>query len=112
MYFMILRRRRIRNVLIGQTSTYQISYAYSSCFKCENISHIEQDYIQCGKSKHWSSDDPVGNMLSYLCESRPSVEKIVVNAHNANAFDLHFILNTAILQKWQMELIMNGVKIM
>jgi hypothetical protein len=33
-------------------------------------------------------------------------------AHNAKAFDLHFILNRAILMKWQVELIMNGIKIM
>jgi hypothetical protein len=40
------------------------------------------------------------------------VNKINVTAHNANAFDLHFILNRAILLKWQTELIMNGMKIM
>ena len=33
-------------------------------------------------------------------------------AHNAKTFDLHFILNEAILMKWQVELIMNGLKIM
>ena len=38
--------------------------------------------------------------------------KIVVIAHNAKAFDLHFILNRAFLMKWQVELIMNGLKIM
>ena len=41
-----------------------------------------------------------------------SVEKIVVIAHNAKASDLHFILNRAILLKRQVELIMNGMKIM
>jgi hypothetical protein len=51
-------------------------------------------------------------MLSYLCESQPWAEKIVAIAHNAKAFDLHFILNRAILMKWQMELLMNGLKIM
>ena len=53
-----------------------------------------------------------GSMLSYLYESQPWVEKIVVIAHNAKAFDLHFILNRAIRLKWQVELIMNGMKIM
>ena len=57
-------------------------------------------------------DDPVGDMLRYLCESRPWVEKVFMIAHNAKAFDLHFILNRAILMKWQVELIMNGIKIM
>jgi len=54
----------------------------------------------------------VGDMLSYLCESRPWEEKIVVIAHNAKAFDLHFILNRAVLMKWQVGLIMNGLKFM
>ena len=49
----------------------------------------------------------MGDVLSYLCESRPWVEKIIVIAHNAKAFALHFIL-----LKWQVELIMNGMKIM
>jgi hypothetical protein len=51
-------------------------------------------------------------MLSYLWEPRPWVKKIIVIAHNAKVFDLHFILNRAILLKWQPELIMNGLKIM
>jgi hypothetical protein len=54
----------------------------------------------------------VGDVLSYLCESRPWVEKIIVIAHNAKTSDLHFILNRAILMKWQVELIMKGMKIM
>jgi hypothetical protein len=51
-------------------------------------------------------------MLSYLCEPRPWVKKIIAIAHNAKAFDLHFILSRAILLKWEPELIMNGLKIM
>ena len=57
-------------------------------------------------------NDPVGDMFSYLCESRTWLEKIIVIAHNAKAFDFHFILNRAILLKWQVGLIMNGMKIM
>jgi len=37
---------------------------------------------------------------------------IVVIALNAKAFDLHFILNRAILLKWKPEIILNGLKIM
>ena len=33
-------------------------------------------------------------------------------AHNAKAFDLHFIPNRAIFLKWKVELIMNSLKIM
>jgi len=51
-------------------------------------------------------------MISYLCEPRHWVKKIVAIAHNAKSFDLYFILNQAILLKWQHELIMNGMKIM
>jgi DNA polymerase III alpha subunit (gram-positive type) len=51
-------------------------------------------------------------MLSYLCESRPWVERIIVIAHNAKAFDLHFILHRGIFLKWKLEPIMNGLKIM
>jgi hypothetical protein len=37
---------------------------------------------------------------------------VVAIADNAKAYDLHFILNRAILLKWQPELIMNGHNIM
>jgi hypothetical protein len=33
-------------------------------------------------------------------------------AHNAKAFDLHFILRRPILLKWKVELIMNSLKIL
>jgi len=51
-------------------------------------------------------------MLTYLTEPRPWAIKIVAIAHNAKAFDLHFILNKAILLKWKPELVMNGLKTM
>jgi ribosomal protein S27AE len=62
------------------------------CSKCDSIPDNDQDCIQCGKCKHTFWDDPVGDMLSYLCESRPWVERIIVIAHNAKAFDLHFVM--------------------
>ena len=45
-------------------------------------------------------------------EPRPWANKIIAIAHNASAFDLHFILNRAILLKWKPDQIMNGLKIM
>ena len=72
----------------------------------------ERDSEWCGKRKHSFWDYPVGDMLTYLCKPRPWIKKIVAIAHNAKAFDLHFILNRAVLLKWQPELIMNGLKIM
>jgi len=51
-------------------------------------------------------------MLPYLCKPRPWTNKVVAVAHNAKAFDLHFILNRAVMLKWKPELIMSGLKIM
>jgi len=56
--------------------------------------------------------DPVRELLSYVTEPRPWANKIIAIAHNAKAFDLHFILNRAILLKWKPYLFMNGLKIM
>jgi hypothetical protein len=47
-----------------------------------------------------------------MCEPRSWVKKVVAIAHNAKAFDMHFILNRAVQLHWQPELIMNGLKIM
>ena len=58
---------------------------------------VERDCVQCGVRKHSFWDDPVGNMLSYLCEPRPWVNKVIAIAHNAKAFDQQFIVNRAIL---------------
>jgi len=48
--------------------------------------------------------------LTYLCEPRPWANIILAIAHNAKAFDMHFILNRAINLKWKPELIKNGLK--
>ena len=73
---------------------------------------VERDCEYCGRRKHSFSDDPVGDTLSYLCESRPWVKQIIVIAHNTKAFDLHFILNSAVFFKWSPELVMGGQKIL
>ena len=51
------------------------------------------------------------DLLNYLCEPLPLASKIVAIAHNAKAFDLHFILIMAILLKWKPDLITNCLKI-
>ena len=56
-------------------------------------------------------NDSVGDLLTYLYELHPWANKIVAIAHNAIAFNLHFILNRAIMFKWKPELITNGLKI-
>ena len=45
-------------------------------------------------------------LLSYPCEPRSWDNTIDAISHNAKAYDLHFILNRAILLKWEQELIM------
>ena len=77
------------------------------CSKCENISDMELDCVQCGKRKHSFWDDPEGDTLISLCESRPWIEKLIVIAHIAEAFDLHFTLNIAFLLNLEVELNMN-----
>ena len=54
----------------------------------------------------------MGELLLYLLQPRPRANKIVAIAHNAKAFDLHFIMNRAIMLKSKPELIMRGLKIM
>jgi len=66
------------------------------CIQCEMSADIDEDCERCGKRKHSFWDDPIGDLLSYLCEPRPWVSKIVSIAHNARAFDSQFILNRAI----------------
>jgi len=71
-----------------------------------------RDCLRCGKRKHSFWEEQVRDLFSYLCEPCPWANKIVAIAHNAKAFDIHFILKRAILLKWNPELIMNGLNIM
>jgi len=72
---------------------------------------IDEDWERSGKRKHSFWDGPIGDLLSYLCEPRPWVNRVVTIAHNAKASDSQFILNRAIQMKWKPELILNGLKI-
>jgi len=72
---------------------------------------IEIDCVRCGRRRHSFYDDPVGDLLSYLSEPRPSCNKVVAIAHNAKAFDSRFILKRAILLKWIPQLLLTGLKI-
>jgi hypothetical protein len=62
------------------------------CVRCESQDNINIDCDRCRKRKHSFWQDPVGDMLSYLCGPRPWVNKVVAIAHNAKSFDLHFVL--------------------
>ena len=70
----------------------------------------ETDCEECCKKRHSFLEVPVGDLLIYLCEPRPWVNKIVANALNAKVFDLYFILNRATMLKWKPEHITNGLK--
>jgi hypothetical protein len=72
---------------------------------------IETGCVRCGRRRHSFFDDPVKDLLSYLCEPRPWCNKVEAIAHNAKAFDSQFILKRAILLKWKPELILSGLKI-
>jgi hypothetical protein len=80
------------------------------CTECENEADIDEDCERCGKRKRSFFYNHVGDLLSYLCETRPWCNKVVVIAHNARAFDSQFILNRAVLLKTS-DLILNGLKI-
>jgi len=84
--------------------------AQQFCSRCEDAEN--GDCALCGRRKHIFRQDSVGELLIYLTEPRPWVNKIIAIAHNAKAFDLHFILNRALVLRWKPELIMNGQKIM
>ena len=81
------------------------------CSRCEDFDDSERVCESCGIGKHVFWDDPVGDLLAYLCEPRLWVKQIIAIAHNAKAFDLHFILIRAVLLKWRLELVMSGQKI-
>ena len=81
------------------------------CAKFEEIEDCSVDCDRCGRRRHSFWIDPVGDLLNYVYERRPWTSKIVAIAHNAKAFELHFILNRAIMRKWKPELITNGLKI-
>jgi len=57
--------------------------------------------VRCVQRKHSFLGDTLGDKLTYLCMPRPWANRIVAMAHNAKAFDLHFILNREIMFKWK-----------
>jgi len=107
-YFMTFRPLKIRGTLIRQPYLFFVQHFCSQCEDGEDV----VDCVRCRKRKHSFWDDPFGVMLTYLCEPQPWANNMVAIAHNAKAFDLHFIMNRAILLKWKPGLIMNGLKIM
>jgi hypothetical protein len=82
------------------------------CTQCEKQADIDVDCLRYGKRRYsFFEEDPVCDLLTYLCKPRPWCNKVVAIAHNAKSFDSQFMLNTAVLWKWKPELILNGLKI-
>jgi len=81
------------------------------CARCELMEEVSKDCERCVRRRHSFLNDPVGDLFTYLCEPRHWANIIVAIAQNAKAFDLHFILNRAIMLKWKPELITKGLKI-
>ena len=69
------------------------------CARCDIMDDVSINCERCGRRRHSLWNDPVGDLLTYLCEPRPWASKIVAIANNAKVFDLHFILNRAIMLK-------------
>jgi len=57
---------------------------YTACEMQDEVD--EQDCARCGKRRHSFFEDPVGDLLSYICEPRPWCKKVVAIAHNAKDF--------------------------
>jgi hypothetical protein len=53
------------------------------CTVCKLQNDIDVDCKPCGRRRHSFFEDPVGDLLSYLCEPRPWCKKVVAIAHNA-----------------------------
>ena len=61
--------------------------------------------------RHSLWDDLVEDLVNYPFRPRRWAKMIVTIAHNAKAFDVHFIFNRAKLLKCKPYLIMNGLNI-
>jgi hypothetical protein len=81
------------------------------CTACEMQDDIHENCERCCRRRHSFFEDPLRDLLSYLCEPRPWCKKVVAIAHNAKAFDSQFILNRAIFLKWNPEIILSGQNI-
>ena len=71
------------------------------CSGYEGFEDGERGCERFGIRKHAFWDDPVGDLIKYLSEPKPWLKQIIAIAHNAKAFDLHFILSRAVLLNWR-----------
>jgi hypothetical protein len=95
-YFTILQLSKFLNM---PAHTCKIWSAPTIFLLYKNESDINVDCVRCGKRKHSSFNDPVSEVLTYLCIPRAWCDKVVSVVHNARAFEMQFILKRAILMK-------------
>ena len=69
------------------------------CTRWQIMDDVSRHCERCGSRRHSFWNYPVWDILNYLCETHPWTSKIVAIAHNAKTFDLHFILNRAIMHQ-------------
>jgi len=92
LYFMTLKRHK---TLLTESSTVHIHNLVCLqhfCKVCEKEPDIYVDCVRCGRRRHAFWDDPMGDLLTYLCKERSWCKKVIAIAHNAKGFDAHFIL--------------------
>jgi len=69
------------------------------CSRCEMQADIDTDCERCGLRRHSFGEDPVGDLLSHLCENRRWFDRVKAITHNARGFDAQFIPDRAIVLK-------------
>ena len=60
------------------------------CSRCEGVDDSAQGCERCGIRKHSFWEDPVGDLLTYLCEPKAWVRQIIAIAHNAKAIYISY----------------------
>ena len=62
------------------------------CSMCETRVDIDEDCERCGKRNHSFFEDPVGDLVTHLCEPRAWCDEVIEIAHNAWGYYALFIL--------------------
>jgi len=82
LFFMILKPLMIKTFPYRQTLHFPNLVCFQQfCTQCEMSPDLNEDCARCGKREHSFWDDPIGDLLSYLCELLPWVSNVVAIAH-------------------------------
>ena len=84
--------------------------AQQMCCKCEAMDDLNFDCEQCGKRIHVFWQEPVGEFIDYLRQSRPFADKVYVISHNSRGYGAQFLLRRFLELRWVPKLIMDGTK--